>query len=99
MSKLTALDVIYFYPNIIGYIRIISMLISFYTAHDSWVYFTSFYGLAFIGDVVDGFIARRFNQSNYTFLSHKLRYSYDAKTLICISIDSVFIWRSIGHGD
>jgi len=59
----TASAVLLFYPNLIGYLRVLCMVLSFYFAND-WVKSVTFYGLAFFGDVVDGYIARMFEQSS-----------------------------------
>ena len=61
MSR-TAYDVFVYYPNIVGYLRVVSVLISFYFAVDSWFITSVFYLLAFAGDVVDGYLARSFDQ-------------------------------------
>ena len=57
-------DVLIFYPNIIGYFRVLFMVLSFLYSMDNWLYSVVFYGLAFFGDVVDGYVARSFNQSS-----------------------------------
>jgi len=57
-------DVLIFYPNIIGYFRVLFMVLSFLYSMDNWFYSVVFYGLAFFGDVVDGYVARSFNQSS-----------------------------------
>lgn len=61
MAK-TAKNVLLYYPNIIGYLRILSVLISFIFAFQSWKISIIAYLLAFVGDVVDGYVARAFNQ-------------------------------------
>jgi CDP-diacylglycerol--inositol 3-phosphatidyltransferase len=62
----TATKVLFYYPNLIGYIRIICMIVAFYYAKIDWKITVISYLLAFCGDVVDGFVARAFNQcSNY----------------------------------
>mmetsp|Transcript_5936 Transcript_5936/g.5318 ORF Transcript_5936/g.5318 Transcript_5936/m.5318 type:complete len:209 (-) Transcript_5936:8-634(-) len=58
----TAEEVFLYYPNIIGYIRVLFMLISFYFSKISWQLSVISYLFAFIGDVVDGHVARAFNQ-------------------------------------
>lgn len=63
MGPVTAENVLVYYPNLIGYARIAFMLLSFYFATISWKLSTFSYLCAFIGDVVDGHVARRFNQS------------------------------------
>jgi CDP-diacylglycerol--inositol 3-phosphatidyltransferase len=57
-----SIDVFLYYPNIIGYCRVAFMIASFYVANKSWQQFVLFYLLAFVGDVVDGYVARAFNQ-------------------------------------
>ena len=64
MAKVTAYNVIWYYPNIVGYLRILSMILAFYFSNNNWQLCTIFYLLAFAGDVVDGYIARLFNQSS-----------------------------------
>ena len=59
----TAAQVLLFYPNLIGYARVIFMILSFYFAKISPKYTIIFYLLAFGGDVIDGYIARLFKQS------------------------------------
>jgi len=60
----SASDVLLYYPNLIGYLRIIAMLASFYYANSDWRLFLALYLTAFGGDVVDGWFARRFNQTS-----------------------------------
>lgn len=55
-------EVLLFYPNIIGYMRFLFMVLSFIYAEKDWKLSIIFYGLAFVGDVVDGYVARAFNQ-------------------------------------
>ena len=57
-------DVLVFYPNIIGYLRVLFMILSFYYAHLDWMMSFICYGIAFFGDVIDGFVARRFEQTS-----------------------------------
>ena len=59
----TATQVLWFYPNIIGYARVICMILSFYFAKEKPDYTIIFYLLAFGGDVIDGYIARLCDQS------------------------------------
>jgi CDP-diacylglycerol--inositol 3-phosphatidyltransferase len=60
----TSLSVVLYYPNIIGYLRVVCMTLSFYYAlqKDAWQTTLVFYLLAFGGDVVDGYVARAFDQ-------------------------------------
>jgi CDP-diacylglycerol--inositol 3-phosphatidyltransferase len=60
----SASDVLIFYPNLIGYARVLFMIASFYYAASDWKKCFFCYGCAFFGDVVDGWVARRFNQSS-----------------------------------
>lgn len=60
--KISSIDVLLYYPNLIGYLRVIFMLLSFVFSKSSWNLSVSFYLLAFVGDVVDGYVARAFNQ-------------------------------------
>lgn len=61
-SPITSTDVLLYYPNIIGYLRVLCMLLSFVFAKTAWEISVTFYLLAFVGDVVDGYVARAFNQ-------------------------------------
>ncbi|RYY84334.1 CDP-alcohol phosphatidyltransferase family protein [archaeon] len=61
-STLTSSQVMLFYPNLIGYLRFILMAVSFYTAFDNWQVSIICYLGAFVGDVVDGYVARAFKQ-------------------------------------
>lgn len=61
-SKVTAYDVLWYYPNVVGYLRVILMLTSFCLANINWKISIASYFLAFVGDVVDGYVARYFNQ-------------------------------------
>jgi CDP-diacylglycerol--inositol 3-phosphatidyltransferase len=60
--NLTTKDVLLWYPNIVGYLRILCMVASFYYAKTDWMISITFYVISFVGDVVDGFVARAFNQ-------------------------------------
>lgn len=60
----TTKDVLLYYPNLIGYLRFIFMLVSFAFAHTNWKLSIAFYFAAFFGDVVDGYVARAFDQCN-----------------------------------
>jgi len=61
-KKVTSKDVLLYYPNIVGYIRVISMLSSFYVSKYSWKISILLYLVGFLGDVVDGYVARAFDQ-------------------------------------
>lgn len=61
-KKVTATNVLWYYPNIIGYLRFIFMVLSFVYAESDWKMSITFYCLAFVGDVVDGYVARAFKQ-------------------------------------
>ena len=56
--------VLLYAPNLIGYVRILFMCISFYFHDISWKITVTSYFLAFFGDVVDGYVARALNQSS-----------------------------------
>jgi len=60
----SAYDVLLFYPNLIGYARVILMVLSFWFAMKDWKISIICYLLAFTGDVVDGYVARAFKQSS-----------------------------------
>eukprot|EP01095_Lingulamoeba_sp_RSL-Kostka_P002425 TRINITY_DN13283_c0_g1_i1.p1 TRINITY_DN13283_c0_g1~~TRINITY_DN13283_c0_g1_i1.p1 ORF type:complete len:227 (-),score=47.21 TRINITY_DN13283_c0_g1_i1:24-704(-) len=54
-------DIFFFYPNIIGYARIILALISFVLYMDPVIFFT-LYTTSFLLDALDGYVARKYNQ-------------------------------------
>ncbi|KAJ1438497.1 phosphatidylinositol synthase [Ochromonadaceae sp. CCMP2298] len=62
MPASSSTEVLLYYPNMIGYARFAFMLASFYFAHTSWKLSIACYCAAFAGDVVDGYVARAFNQ-------------------------------------
>eukprot|EP00605_Chrysophyceae_sp_TOSAG23-4_P002544 GSChrysophyteH1.ASY1.ANO1.2809.1 assembled CDS len=59
-----ASNVLLYYPQLIGYMRVIFMLSSLYFARSDWKACLGCYCVAFGGDVVDGFVARKFDQSS-----------------------------------
>lgn len=61
-GDVTATAVLFWYPNMIGYIRVLCMALSFYYARTDWKATVGFYLAAFVGDVVDGYVARHFDQ-------------------------------------
>lgn len=60
--KKTSADVLLYYPNIIGYLRVVFMFASFYFALTNWKVTIICYLLAFAGDALDGYVARKCNQ-------------------------------------
>ena len=64
----TASKVLWYYPNIIGYTRFFLMSAAFILARTNWQVAIACYLLAFVGDVIDGYVARAFNQCKPTFL-------------------------------
>jgi len=60
----TARDVLLFYPNIVGYVRVVFSLASFYYAPTDWRLSMAAYVLSFAGDLVDGKVARAFDQTS-----------------------------------
>lgn len=57
-------EVLLYYPNLIGYMRVFSMLVAFFYFFTEWKYCMIAYCIAFMGDVVDGWVARMTNQSS-----------------------------------
>lgn len=55
-------DVLVFIPNLIGYVRIITALISFWCMKSHPIYTLILYGISGFLDAFDGYAARRFNQ-------------------------------------
>jgi CDP-diacylglycerol--inositol 3-phosphatidyltransferase len=49
----------------LGYVRVGFMLASLYYAKSDWVRTLVFYLLAFVGDVVDGYVARAFDMCTF----------------------------------
>ena len=62
-KQVSTLDVLLYYPNLIGYIRFAFLMISTYFAFSTtyWVLFPVFYGCAYLMDIADGMAARAFN--------------------------------------
>ena len=62
-KTVSTVDVLLYYPNLIGYIRFGFLMISTYFAFSStyWILFPIFYGLAYLMDIADGMAARAFN--------------------------------------
>eukprot|EP01029_Cantina_marsupialis_P029411 TRINITY_DN780282_c0_g1_i1.p1 TRINITY_DN780282_c0_g1~~TRINITY_DN780282_c0_g1_i1.p1 ORF type:complete len:230 (+),score=32.48 TRINITY_DN780282_c0_g1_i1:46-690(+) len=54
--------VVWFVPNLIGYVRIILAFIAFYFAFDKPCVFLSCYSLSYLLDALDGYAARSLNQ-------------------------------------
>jgi CDP-diacylglycerol--inositol 3-phosphatidyltransferase len=58
-------EVFLWYPNLIGYVRVLCMAASFYFLWEKEPYrFLAFYMAAFAGDLVDGYVARAFKQES-----------------------------------
>ena len=53
-----------FVPNLIGYIRVILLYVCYATAMRDWKIATTCYILSFAGDLLDGWAARKFDQSS-----------------------------------
>ncbi len=63
-KKISSYDILLYYPNLVGYTRIVFMFLAFYMGKTSWKVTTLSYFLAFIGDTIDGHIARIFKQTS-----------------------------------
>mmetsp|Transcript_36930 Transcript_36930/g.68675 ORF Transcript_36930/g.68675 Transcript_36930/m.68675 type:complete len:218 (-) Transcript_36930:1126-1779(-) len=61
-KAITSSNVLLFVPNLIGYSRIILMLLAFAFAKTNWQWSMACYLGAFTGDLFDGMAARYFNQ-------------------------------------
>ena len=61
--QVTTLDVLLYYPNLIGYLRFLFLMISTFFAFSTtyWYLFPVFYGSAYLMDIADGMAARAFN--------------------------------------
>lgn len=62
LSSCGARDVLLYYPNLIGYFRVILTATSFYYALTDWKFSMMAYALSFVCDYFDGLVARSFNQ-------------------------------------
>ncbi|CAM9569561.1 unnamed protein product [Ectocarpus sp. 12 AP-2014] len=60
----TVRSVLLYYPNLIGYARVVLVLASYYLAETNWKASSCFYLVAFAGDAVDGHVARKFKQAS-----------------------------------
>lgn len=63
-KAVTPEKVLLYYPNLIGYARVLCMIGAFYFFLTEWKKTAIMYLLAFTGDALDGFVARAFNQSS-----------------------------------
>ena len=62
-------EVLLWYPNLIGYVRVLCMVASFHFLWERQPFrFLGFYMAAFAGDLVDGWVARKFGQSEKILL-------------------------------
>lgn len=66
VKETTAKDVLLFIPNLIGYMRVVATLVSFVlmivSSHSFWWLAILLYVSSFVGDLLDGMAARKFNQ-------------------------------------
>ncbi|KAG7661730.1 PIS1 [[Candida] subhashii] len=58
----TIKDIFFFIPNLIGYFRIITAILSFICMKNHPIYTLIFYGISGFLDAFDGYAARRYNQ-------------------------------------
>lgn len=64
MSKRTASDILWYIPNKIGYIRVLTMIISCLLMKEHPMYTTVVYGISCLLDALDGTMARKYNQTS-----------------------------------
>lgn len=62
LSAITVKDVFLFIPNIIGYVRISTAILSFMTMKNHPIWTLILYGVSGFLDAFDGYAARKFNQ-------------------------------------
>eukprot|EP00299_Pterocystis_sp_00344_P012250 c5852_g1_i1.p1 GENE.c5852_g1_i1~~c5852_g1_i1.p1 ORF type:complete len:212 (+),score=47.26 c5852_g1_i1:47-682(+) len=90
-------EVLFFIPNLIGYVRVASALLAIWVGRTNWVLFTFAYFTAFALDALDGMAARKFNQCS-TFgsvLDMVTDRCSTAMLLVLLGVlhpDSYFIW-------
>lgn len=63
----TAQQILFYIPNLIGYLRIVFTLVSLTTmiiSPSQWQLASALYVASFVGDLFDGMAARRFNQTS-----------------------------------
>lgn len=87
----SATEVLFYVPNWIGYARFICMTLAFYYAPTNYEMFMMFYLAAFVGDVVDGFAARTFNQCKLPAINI-LRSSEQSSPLLVQALVLVVFW-------
>lgn len=56
------MDVLLYAPNIVGYVRIVFLAIAVMASHQN--VFLAFYGISYLLDALDGYLARSLNQSS-----------------------------------
>lgn len=61
-SSTNTRDVFYFIPNIIGYVRVLTAVVSFLTMKNHPIWTLVMYGISGFLDAFDGYAARKFNQ-------------------------------------
>lgn len=62
MGTVTTSDIFCFIPNLIGYVRIVTAILSFITMRNHPIYTLVLYGISGFLDAFDGYAARKFNQ-------------------------------------
>lgn len=62
VQKVSPRDIFFYIPNLIGYFRVFTALLSFFCMRHHPVYTLVFYGISGFLDAFDGYAARRFNQ-------------------------------------
>lgn len=58
----TVKEVFFFIPNLVGYLRVVTALMSFWLMKNHQIYTLIFYGISGFLDAFDGYAARRYNQ-------------------------------------
>lgn len=61
-DEITSETVVWYIPNQIGYLRVITAIISFFTMQNHPVFTTWIYGISCLLDALDGTMARKYNQ-------------------------------------
>lgn len=94
----TVQDVMFYIPNLIGYFRVLTALISFWLMQNHQILTLIFYGISGFLDAFDGYAARKYNQgTRYGAVLDMVTDRCATSSLICylcvIYPQYTFIWQ------